>query len=233
MELIHITAEYSNAVLVAILPYISDFAARFELGITQPVTTNHVQRFRPDARKGFGGGLVSLTNGYEFGFGHGHMNVFRCPRSYHSLQDPDRIPEFVGELKMSKRQAVAFAREKLRRLGYTEQQLPLKQSPKVHPPPKFKGKRVPFYDIQWPKDLAGNFYARVEVDAQNRAVTLMTLAGTNLYRAPPDFGVEPELEADFIRRTKKQFPPANKTIAPAYRRELPTNSSGLPPARTP
>jgi hypothetical protein len=134
---------------------------------------------------------------------------------------------------MNERQAVAFARDKLRRLGYGGQQLPLKASPKVYPPPKFKGKRVPFYDIQWPKNLAGNFYARVEVDAQNRSVTLMTLAWTNLYRTPPDFGVEPELEKDFIRRTKQRFPPANKTIAPAERRGLPTNSNGLAPARGP
>jgi hypothetical protein len=37
-EIVRVTAEYSNAVLVAVLPYISDIARKLDLPVPQPVT---------------------------------------------------------------------------------------------------------------------------------------------------------------------------------------------------
>ena len=42
-EIIRITADYSNAVLVAVLPYVSDFAQKLDLPVPHPITTAHVQ----------------------------------------------------------------------------------------------------------------------------------------------------------------------------------------------
>src|SRR5688572_33312826 len=96
-EILQVTAQYSNAVLVAILPHISDFAQKLELPIPAPVTTNHVAHFRCSPRTDQIGGTVWLTNGYQFGFLSGRVGIFRTPQSYFTLQDPNRIPEFYGE----------------------------------------------------------------------------------------------------------------------------------------
>jgi len=51
MQLIHMTATYSNAMLVAILPHVSDCAKQLDLPITQPITTSQVAHFRPSPYK--------------------------------------------------------------------------------------------------------------------------------------------------------------------------------------
>jgi hypothetical protein len=43
--MIKASPEYLQAALLAILPYITDFAQKVELAIPVPVTTNHVRRF--------------------------------------------------------------------------------------------------------------------------------------------------------------------------------------------
>ena len=52
MELIHMTAAYSNAVLVAILPHVSDFAKKLDLPIPQPITATQVLKSRPSPYQG-------------------------------------------------------------------------------------------------------------------------------------------------------------------------------------
>lgn len=228
MDLIHITAEYSNAVLVAILPYVSDFAETLQLGTPLPASTNQVRRFQPDPRKDFGGGWLTLTNGWEFWFDHGHVSGFRCPRSYHTLQDPDRIPEFFGAELMTQKQALTLARGRLSRLGYAERLLRLRDTPAVEPPPKVGTNTVPFYRFEWPRELGQPAGASVsiEIDAQYKTITQVFLGGTNLWRPSPRFGVEPELERDFLRRTRQQFPPAEKLAPRSEGRQFRTNSVG-------
>ena len=41
-DLIQVTAQYSNAVLVALLPYFSDAAHKLDLPVAQPITMQHV-----------------------------------------------------------------------------------------------------------------------------------------------------------------------------------------------
>src|SRR6202012_2002602 len=77
-KLLHITVAYSHAVLVAILPYISDFAKKLDLPIPQPITTNQVARFNPSNLKGFIGGGLWLTNHYLFNYNNGCVESFRC-----------------------------------------------------------------------------------------------------------------------------------------------------------
>ncbi len=59
MELVHMTATYSNAMLVAILPQVSDFSKKLDLPIPQPITAAQVQNFKPFPYMDFiGGGLI-------------------------------------------------------------------------------------------------------------------------------------------------------------------------------
>src|SRR5437764_888392 len=110
-ELFQVTAQYSNAVLLAIMPYVSDFAKGLALPIPQPVTVTQVQRFGCSPRSDHVGGRVVLTNGYEFSFDRGRVMLYRSPHSYFSLQDPDRVPELYGSVKISKKQALQIAHQ--------------------------------------------------------------------------------------------------------------------------
>jgi hypothetical protein len=66
MDLIQITTQYSNSVLVAILPFISSFAQTLHLEMATPVTPAQVAEFRCSPRRGEVGGMLILTNGFCF-----------------------------------------------------------------------------------------------------------------------------------------------------------------------
>jgi hypothetical protein len=199
-ELVQITAQYSNAVLVAVLPYVSDFAHRLNLPIPSPVVPSHVIEFKCDPRKGQIGGLVTLTNGFHFAFLDGHISSYRSPRSYFSLQDPDRIPKFYGPVKLREAEALAKARDAIKRLGYAEDELPARQPPKVTRPEKIGVGHVARYRFQW---LDPNWNASpaiagitpalldIEVDASTGQIQMLSLAGQNLHRPPPKVDVSP------------------------------------------
>src|SRR5450756_2509177 len=116
-ELVQITAQYSHAVLVAILPLISDFATRLDLP-DGPVTTNQVQEFKCDPRLGQAGGAITLSNGFQFTFLDGRVSVYRSPQSYFSLQDPEQIPRFYGPVKLKEKEALQIALGAIKKLGY-------------------------------------------------------------------------------------------------------------------
>jgi hypothetical protein len=74
--LIHITSAYSNAVLVAILPHVNDFAKKLDLPIPLPITTSQVLRFNVGRMQDFVGGGLWLTNHYQFVFDDGYVDSF-------------------------------------------------------------------------------------------------------------------------------------------------------------
>ena len=95
LEFIHITSAYSNAVLVAILPQVTQFSEELDLPVLQPIKQEHVQFFRPDRRAGpgFVGGHLVLTNGYEFWYQHGHVTGFAAADSYFMEQGIEKVSD--------------------------------------------------------------------------------------------------------------------------------------------
>ena len=200
MEFVQITAQYSNAVLVAILPYVSDFAHRLNLPVPNPVTPIHVIEFKCDPRKGQIGGLLTLTNGFCFAFLEGHVSSYRSPKSYFSLQDPDRIPEFYGPVSLREKDALAVARDAIKRLGYTEEEVRVRPAPKATRPEKIGASHVARYRFQWLDSRWGTAPAiagvtpallDIEVDASTGQIQMLSLAGRNLRRTPPQVSVSP------------------------------------------
>lgn len=102
-QLIHITATYSNTLLVAILPYVSDCAKKLELPIVQPVTVEQVARFRPSPYKGHMTGAVWLTNGYWFAFTERYVDSFRAPKNWFYELDYalEHITSYMGQTSMT------------------------------------------------------------------------------------------------------------------------------------
>lgn len=198
-ELVQITAQYSNAVLVAIMPYISDFAHKLNLPVSNPVAQSQVAEFRCDPRKGQTGGLVILTNGFRFSFTEGHVSSYHSSKSYFSLQDPDLIPNFYGPVKMSKSEALKIARDAVKRLGYEASLFHADRQPLVSQPEKIKGNRIARYRFRWldpdwqgPKNLGiVPALLDVEVDASNGQIEMLSLAGPALRRPSPTVAVSP------------------------------------------
>jgi len=190
---IQITAGYSNAVLVAILPHVTDFAQKLDLPMDLPVTTAQVQRFMPDSRPWDVAGRVQLTNGYSFRFDHGYVSAFRSPLSTTEAMAGNRFRELEGQVRMSADEVVEFARSALRRLGHNEEDLYVDLKPeKVEGPVRLGRLLVPHYVISWadPRFTFGS--VRVEVDAGRRRVTeIRILPHLNIARPPPKVDVTP------------------------------------------
>ena len=63
---IQVTAQYSNAVLVAMLPYVNDVAQKLDLPIPHPITAEHLSYFDIAPRRNF---MVAMgvQGGWHFG----------------------------------------------------------------------------------------------------------------------------------------------------------------------
>ncbi len=201
-DMIHLTLEYSNAVLVALLPIFSDFAKRLELPIPVPITADSVEKFAPRRLPGDVGGTLRLTNRWRFDYSRGHVDAYEAPKNYFTEQDPDRVEEYLGELKMTRREAVVLARQTLKKMGYAEK-LPQtsKRQPKVEGPFNWRGQIIPWYRIEWQWKTGDTEHAVwFNIDGESRQVVRFFAASTNLWAKPPDIGVKVELESEYRKR---------------------------------
>jgi len=190
MELLHVSAEYSNVVLVAILPYVSEFAGKLKLPFPLPITVDHVARFAPDPRQGFVGGTVVLTNEYSFMFEHGHVLNFVAPGSLVRLHDMDRLRQYYGAVNMDETAVVALVREYVSKLEGNSISNLIAQKPSVVLPARIQGYDVPRYEVRW--SYAGDTgppCIKVEVDASRKTIVRMFLAATNFWRDNPHITV--------------------------------------------
>jgi hypothetical protein len=210
IEFIQVTAQYSNAVLVAVLPFISDFCQKLELPVATPVTTNAVRVFNCSNRKDHFGGLVVLTNGCQFTFMDGRVCVYRSPMSYYSLQDVDLDPRFFAPIKINEKEALTVAHEAIKKLGDTDEMFHAERPPLITAPEKIKGTAVARYRIRWTdptRPARGGAGAMppialdMEIDASNRRVEMVCLGPTNGVRPDPKVDVVPSLvENPFAKR---------------------------------
>jgi hypothetical protein len=200
LNLVQMTATYSNAVLVAILPHFTDVAKKLELPFSTPIVQAQVRYFFCDPRVGEVGGYMVLTNGYEFWFRHGYVNGMSSPWNVFRLQDPDLLPKFYGPLRMDETEAVALARKTLKKLGYTNEVFNAVE-PEVQlesPKESFATNQgVPQYRIIWhdpdshyspPLDIA-----ELDVNANVKHVDGFQLYSKIFWRTNLDVGVTPKL----------------------------------------
>lgn len=204
---IQVTLEYSNAVLVAILPHVTDFADRLDLSIPLPVTTNHVRNFEPDDDPTGVGGWLILTNGYNFWFGHGHVKAFQTSRSIYPLSHAPSS-DMYGEVNLNQAEAIALARSTIRKLGYSEEMLYADLEPKVKIP-KPSGKfTIPHYLVEWDAPNRDITCVRIEVNACRKTIEKVFFLNKNLWRAPPELAVKPEIRKSPHSHPAKQMDPA-------------------------
>jgi hypothetical protein len=210
-ELIHMTATYSNAVLVAILPFISDFAKKLALPTPQPIAVSNVTEFRPMPLKGYIGGGVQVSN-FLFSYSMGCVNSFRSSDNVFYDQDPTaNWPKYAyGKDNMTTNGAIALARESLRKLGYPPELLGCHVPPKsvTGPYDTKDGNHVPHCQIRWesipepksPEESKSNDIVTVEINMEKKTITGLHIASQKIWRTPPNVDIQPQLERDYKKQ---------------------------------
>jgi hypothetical protein len=186
---VHVTAQYSNAVLVAVLPYFSDVAKKLDLPVPQPITQADVAGFHVLPFRGMTASML-LKNGWVFNFGSGYVRDFSSPHSYHNLQNPDEIPKYYGQPKLSKDQAVQLARQTLKKLGIHLEDVFAEQEPSVTLPETIGTNTVSRYQVTW-FDPYGSKAVSMEINAETKQVERLALRSKNLERPPPKINIVP------------------------------------------
>ena len=218
--LLHITAAYSNAVLVAVLPHVSDCAKQLDLPIAQPITIEQVARFNTSPYADNVGGGLLLTNHYWFVFSSGYVDSFRSPDDWFINQSLEGVERFAGKDNMTTNVAIEFARSSFSKLGYTPETFHVNEQPTSLEVPSDSKKigHIPYCRIIWESPEAttrqerlNSYTVKFDIDMQRKLVVGMFLSGTNFWRPNPKIDVQPELESDYRKRIQSHtnFPVLN------------------------
>lgn len=196
-DLIQVTAQYSNAVLVALLPYFSDAAHKLDLPLPQPITAQQVVGCGVDPFRYPNGDLlgagVKLQGGWRLHYSWGYVDRIQSPNSYFALQNPDEVPKFYGRVRMSKAEAVEMARKALRNLDIPLEAVFADQEPRITGPIQDRTNTIPRYRIQWVTPGGGGTESvDIEINADaKRMERLLLHPNANLRRRPPGISVIP------------------------------------------
>lgn len=208
-SLIHITAAYSNAVLVAILPQISDCSKQLGLPISTPVTENQVSHFQPPMTTNEFMFAAWLTNRYWFCFSYYNMVSFSSPDNWFTQQNFENVERFVGKDNMTTNEAINFARSSFVKLGYKSSDFHLDDPPTDLEGPYDTKKigHIPYCRVEWssPKGETNVLEYRLlqfDIDMQHKQLVGMSLVSRRLQRPVPKIDVMPELESDYRKRTQ-------------------------------
>lgn len=221
MQLIHMTAMYSNAMLVAILPHVSDCAKQLDLPIPKPITTNQVAHFGASPYKDFIAGGIWLTNHYWFVFENGYVGGFRSPDDWFTMADEywDHLERYVGKDNMTTNEAIELARNSFYKLGYKPEDFHVDRQPTNLEGP-YENKKlghIPCCKVEWnsPEATSQEEFdlsckIRFDIDLQQKQVVGMTLVSKRFFRPDPKIDIVPELESDYRKRIQ------NHTNAPVH-----------------
>jgi hypothetical protein len=209
LGIIHITAAYSNAVLVAVLPHISNFAKKLDLPIHLPITKSQVKIFIPNWIQGEVGGGIVLSNHYQFGFDMGYVTVFHNLTNNPFITDGSReeFRKFAGKDNMTLDDAVEFSKNIMVKLGYSPQELHA-DTPPFSTQNSFtmnSGEHIPYCEVVWDNEKTTTNNRDIlsmdfQIDMERKQLVGMTLIGNPFEHTNPYVSVKPELESDYKRR---------------------------------
>jgi hypothetical protein len=221
----HVTAAYSNAVLVAVLPYVADCAKALNLPIPQPITTNQLKHFGVDPYRGHFGAGLTFTNDYFFTFEYGIVTSFRCPDDWYTMADEnwDHLDRYVGTDNMTTNEAIQLARDSFRKLGYKPEDFGVDGPPTTFWGPHDSKRlgHIPYCRAEWespampealesdPKFahsyLLTNHSMYFDINLQTKQVVAMFVGGRPIFKTNPKIDVVLELESDYRKRNQMQI----------------------------
>ena len=193
-----VSEAYSNALLVAILPQLDQYARMAGLPARPPVkagdldATNCTCGLVDNDPRAF----MNLRTGERFVYGHGQVLAYYAPDVKQLPGRPATWAEqarFVGPINMTTNEAVALVRQTLRKLGYSESVLRIEGRPaRIMPAPRFGTNFIARYFPSWREPDEGPFLVCAEVDATTRTLKSLYVndhANTNIWRSPPKIDV--------------------------------------------
>ena len=199
-QLIQVTAQFSNAVLVALMPYFSDAAQKLDLPVPHPITMQDVvgagiSPFRYPNGDIEGAGIeVQGKNtrrrwciSYQFGY----VKSVELRPSYFTIQDPDDLTNCYGIVRMSKEEAVKMARDTIKKLGIPLENVFAEQEPVVTLPASVHmTNTLPYYRIKWMDPYSGSEAVDIGINADAKRVERIYLQlNENLRHPPPKINV--------------------------------------------
>jgi hypothetical protein len=207
--LIHITSAYSNAVLVAILPHVNDFAKKLDLPIPLPITTSQVLRFNVGRMQDFVGGGLWLTNHYQFVFDDGYVDSFtRLEGNPFLSEDPAKDwPHYIGKENINTNEAIELARGALRKLGYDPKMLHADVAPySVEGSYDLREGHFPYCQIKWtsqaetPEEMKESSSIKFQINMVDKSIMGMSIFSKKIQLPNPKIDIQPELESDYRNR---------------------------------
>lgn len=194
-EWIRVTAEYSNAVLVALLPYVNNVAQKLDLPVPQPVTVQNVIHCSIVPQRKLTA-EIGIEGKWFFQFDTGYVRIIQGPREFFTMQDPERVPEFFGKVRMTKSEAIQLARNTLKRLDIPLESVFAEQEPRVTEPIIIGTNVVPHYRIEWLRPTASFPSVDIDVDAEAKQIARIQVLNKSLERPPPKINVVPPRNPD-------------------------------------
>ena len=223
-QFVIVTAAYSNAVLSAIMPHVSDYAEKLDLPIPQPITQSQINHAGIDNRLGRVGAGIWLTNNYWFMFGYGTVIGFRVNTNNPFIDENPKMdwPKYAfGQVNMTTNEAIEFARDSIKKVGYGVKQLSADTLPTSIEGPYVTadGHNVPYCKIIWDVPVTnretakfGHYY-ELQVDMDRKQLIAMSLIGQRLWTTNPPLSVKPVLITDYIKNGEHKM--HRNTNAPA------------------
>jgi len=209
---IHVTAQYSNAVLVAVLPYFSDVAKKLDLPVPIPITQADIAEVNIWNGPGAPGAGILLKNNWSFDFQQGY--VCHVENTHGKTLPPYQEPTY-GPIKITATDAVKTARETLKKLGVAPEDVFSDFEPKVTLPIQNGTNVVYPYRVEWFDEWGSSSHTvDIKVDPHTGKMDRLFLLHFNLVRPPPKINVAPTPETnphDFFG--SKMPPPINPEYA--------------------
>lgn len=192
-DFIQVTAQYSNAVLVAVLPYFSDVSKKLDLPTPQPITCANVAQFHVLPSREMRASL-RLKNGCVFSFVFGFVDSYTSPHSpTYSPSTQDNIAPKRGK-RMTEMEAVHMARSSIERLGVSLEDVFADREPVVTTYRKDATNSIPRYRIQW-LEPHGSYAADFIINPETGEVERFHFGAlTNLRQPPPRLNIVPRLK---------------------------------------
>jgi hypothetical protein len=215
-DFIQVTPEYSNAVLVALLPHFSDFAKKLELPVPHPITQADVASFRVLPFRRNLTASIRLKNGWAFGFQFGYVNSFA---SAHEVKVGDSNQEFsnYGDVRINPGDAIAAVKETLKQLDISPEDVFANLEAKVSLPIKDGTNAIYPYRVEW-MDPFGSDAVDAKVNPNTGKIERLDLRSRNLAHSAPKINVMPPLLSNGHDWFTSHIPP--QTINPEYARQL-------------
>jgi hypothetical protein len=200
---LHVTAQYSNAVLVAVLPYFGDVAKKLDLPMPLPITRADIAEVSIWPGPGAPGAGILLKNNWAFNFQEGYVDLIS--NTHGSTLPPYQEPTY-GEVKITAGDAVKTARETLKKLGVAPEDVFWDFEPKVTLPIQNGTNVVYPYRVEW-LDQWGSRTVDMKVDPHTGKMDRLSLHHFNLVRPPPKIDVVPLPETNAHDMFSRQMPP--------------------------